>query len=222
MGQVTQLDAPASFELWLTDLSRDPAESALRALSADERARAARFVFARDRRRFLSAHLALRRLLSTRTGLAPHALEFVEGQFGKPSLAGPSTCAFSLSHCEDVALIAMSHSGEIGVDVEVLRVVDDLQSLAGRNFTPAECTQLANVTFVDRDQAFLRCWTRKEACLKAIGSGLSIAPETFEAGLQPDTRVLRIATPAGIASVQVHSIGHVPGSVGALARVLRG
>lgn len=220
MVQVTQLDAPAPFELWLADLDVEPAEQALGALSLDEHERAARFVFPRDRRRFLAAHVALRQVLAARTGLEPHSLGFVAGPFGKPRLVDPQSCTFSLSHGGDVALIATSPNGEIGVDVEVLRAVEDSLGLAERNFTAAECAELASAARGDRDLVFLRCWTRKEACLKAIGSGLAIAPETFDAGSDPGARAVRIATPAGFASVEVRSIGHTPGIVGALAQVL--
>ena len=221
MARLTPLDAPAPFELWLVDLGAEPLEGELGSLSPGERERAGRFVFPRDRRRYLSAHVALRSVLSARTGLAAHDLGFVEGPFGKPCLSGASSCAFNLSHSADVAWIATSPDGDIGVDVEALRVVDDAMALAERNFSPAECAALASVPQANRDLAFLQIWTRKEACLKAIGSGLSIAPETFDVGLRPDTRVAQIATPAGVVAVEVHTLGQAPGTVGALARILR-
>ena len=220
MVHFTRLDAPAPFELWRADLGTQPAEHELGTLSNDERDRADRFVFARDRRRFLAAHVALRRLLERRLDRPAHGFRFVAGPFGKPSIAGSPACAFNLSHSDDVALIAMATDAEIGVDVESPRVVDDLSDLAERNFTASECAQLAALSPEDRDLAFLRCWTRKEACLKAIGSGLSIAPETFEAGTQVQMRGVRIATPAGIARVEVHSLTHLTDAIGAIARTL--
>ena len=120
-----------------------------------------------------------------------------------------------------MAWIATSQGGDIGVDVEALRVVDDALALAERNFSAAECAALASAPPVHRDLAFLQIWTRKEACLKAIGSGLSIAPETFDVGLRPDTCVTRIATPGGVVSVKVHTLTRAPGTIGALAQVLR-
>src|SRR5205085_12445924 len=101
---------------------------------------------------------------------------------GKPWLADEAGWAFSLSHCGDVAAIAVTQQGAIGVDLEVERDMPDALALAALNFTPSECEQLRALPGSERDAAFLRCWTRKEACLKAIGSGLSIAPCSFEAG----------------------------------------
>jgi 4'-phosphopantetheinyl transferase len=219
MPRCTRIDAPASFELWRIDLMLEPTEDELRTLSADEQTRAARFAFANGRRRFRAAHVELRRLLAARTGQSPGALEFANGPFGKPALLGGAACAFNLSDSADVALVAIAPEGELGVDVEVLRAVDDGLDLARRNFTDSECAELGSVATEARDRAFLRCWTRKEACLKAIGSGLSIAPETFEAGLTPLPRVTRIATPSGSVSVEVHSIEAGDDVVAALAWV---
>ena len=220
MPQLTRLDAPVAFELWRAELGTEPAEHELGVLSNDERDRADRFVFARDRRRFLAAHVALRQVLELRLGRAAHTYRFVAGPFGKPGLAGSSGCAFNLSHSDDVALIAMAQDGEIGVDVESPRVVDDLADLAERNFARSECEHLSTLLPAERGVAFLHCWTRKEACLKAIGSGLSIAPETFEAGVQTDTRVVSIATSAGHVLVEVRSLLHLTDAIGALARTL--
>ena len=218
MPQLARIEAPASIELWRVDLRVEPTSGELALLSADEQARAARFVFPHDRRRFRAAHVALRRLLAARTGRAAQALAFSAGPFGKPSLTGSApTCAFNLSHSADVALIALAPSIELGVDVEVLRVVDDALDLAARNFSGAESAQLRSTAATERDRAFLRCWTRKEACLKAIGSGLSIAPETFEAGLDPRPRVVRIATASSVVSVEVHSLDDADGVIGAIA-----
>ena len=102
----------------------------------------------------------------------------------------------------------------------MLREIDDARDLARRNYTPAECTQLADAGERQRDIAFLRCWTRKEAVLKAIGSGFSIAPETFEAGADAAPRVVPVGTDDGLARVQLytHAPEAMPHVIGALAR----
>lgn len=217
MQRCARLDAPAAFELWQLDLSLAPAAHELATLSADEHARAARFVFERDRRRFQAAHVGLRAVLSARTGLAAHALRFVAGPFGKPRLDGTPACSFNLSHSDDQALIVCAADGEIGVDLECLRAVSDAQALAERNFTRSECAELTRAPAAERDLYFLRGWTRKEACLKAIGSGLSIAPESFEAGLSADARPVQIDTPEGRARVELCTLPLGEGWVGALA-----
>lgn len=223
MPPLIALHAPPPFALWLIDLRTSPGPDALACLSARERERAARFVFERDRRRYLGAHCGLRQLLSGRTGITPSALDFREGPHGKPSVVPDSevdrACAFNLSHSEDVALVAMADAGEIGVDVEMLRPLPDAMALARQNFSASECDELAATPPETQSLAFLRGWTRKEACLKAIGSGLSIAPGIFTAGLDAAPRSVRIDIPGGRVSVRVHSFSHGPDIVGSLAIV---
>lgn len=216
------ISVPAPFEVWLAELHTEPPEALQDSLSDSERQRAARFVFARDRRRYLAAHCALRQLLAARTGLSADALRFVEGPHGKPALQGEHLCAFNLSHSEDIALIALADDGEIGVDVEMLRAMPDATELAERNFSASECAELAATRPDQQDQAFLLGWTRKEACLKAIGSGLSIAPHIFTAGLGVAPLGVSIETPAGLARVQVQSFSPGRQIVASLARVQAG
>lgn len=219
MHGLSSIAAPPPFEVWRADLSVPPTDAQVSMLSEDEIARAARFVFPRDRRRYLAAHCALRHLLAARTGRPQAALAFLEGPFGKPSLAGAPRCAFNLSHSDDVALVAMADSGEIGVDVELLRPMPDAIDLARHNFSAAECAELAATRAPDQALAFLLGWTRKEACLKAIGSGLSIAPNIFTAGLGMGPRSVRIATPQGTLTVHVESFRDGADTLGSLARI---
>jgi len=214
-----RLDAPTPFEVWWIDLAKHFERALTTSLSEDERARAARFVFARDRDRFLSAHSALRELLARRTGRPADELRFDTGPYGKPYLLDTPGCSFNMSHSQDVALLAIVDKGEIGIDVECLRPFPDATELAERNFTPSERTQLEARPAHDRDHAFLRCWTRKEACLKAVGSGLSIAPETFEAGLTPVERTVDVDGPQGSHSVLVNTLEAGSETVAALARI---
>jgi 4'-phosphopantetheinyl transferase len=195
-----------------------PSEAAVAALSAAERARAGRFVFDRDRRRYLAAHVALRRLLAEATGIAASDLVFDEGPHGKPYLPDPAAPSFNLSHSGDVALIGIGPPGlEIGVDVELRRTMSDALQLAERHFAPAEIDALRSTPPDQCDHAFLRAWTRKEACLKAIGSGLSIAPHTFDAGIAAAERVVSIATPQGLRTVRVQSRMDDDGEISAVA-----
>jgi 4'-phosphopantetheinyl transferase len=219
MRGLTPIDAPAPFELWLADLQSQPNGQQLAALSGSERERAARFVFPRDQHRYLAAHCALRYLLAARTAISAELLEFHEGPFGKPSLGNECGCAFNMSHSEDVALIAIADAGEIGVDVEMLRPMPDAMALAQQNFSAAEYAELAATEPENQALAFLLGWTRKEACLKAIGSGLSIAPQIFTAGLSIEPRTVGIATPNGAVSVQVYSFQHGTAIVGSLAHI---
>lgn len=188
----TEVPAPDALEplwcdgvaLWLVSLHHSPSETALAALSAGERARAARFALEADRRRCLRAHAALRDRLGGHLGCLPRDLVFRVGPHGKPRLEeGP--LHFNLSHSGDLALIGACDDIEIGVDIEAWRTVGDALELAESVFGPQERGALAGLAGAERDLAFLRGWTRKEACLKALGTGLSLSPQTFEVGLVP-------------------------------------
>lgn len=167
--------------LWRIDLGIAPAPSELASLDAQERARAARFVFEDDRRRYQAAHAAMRALLAQAAGGAePSTLRFVHNAFGKPSLADAPGCHFSLSHSGDAALLAIDPAGPVGVDLEIERAMDDIDAMAQAHFTDAERSALHGAPREARARTFLRTWTRKEACLKAIGTGLSVDPRQLE------------------------------------------
>jgi 4'-phosphopantetheinyl transferase len=171
-------------DVWATSL--DPAPPTLarleRWLDADERDRAARFVFARDARRFLIARGTLREILAAYLGATPDAVRFVYAAAGKPALAEPFTPArveFNVSHSGEIALYAIGSSGRLGVDVEQIRPLDELEALATRNFSAAEQRALFALPSAQRAAAFFACWTRKEAFIKALGDGLSYPLEAF-------------------------------------------
>src|SRR5688572_19396774 len=111
--------------LWLHDLRPAPGPHDIACLSRAEVARASRFLRERDRRRYLAARCALRQRLAQHLGVPAGTLRFVEGPEGKPSLADAPHCHFNLSHSEDLALLGIGVHCEIGVDIEVLRPVDD-------------------------------------------------------------------------------------------------
>ncbi|MCW5672632.1 MAG: 4'-phosphopantetheinyl transferase superfamily protein [Hydrogenophaga sp.] len=211
----TQLPSPAAsgITLWLVDLSLppsdpgDPEQTAL--LSEAERGKASRFHFERDARRYRASHTALRQLLAQATNKPARSLTFVEGSFGKPRLWGGERPYFNMSHSGDWALIGFCDEAPIGVDIEVPRDMSDLESLAQRNFSAAEFQALLQIDPHQRQEAFLRCWTRKEACLKALGSGLSIEPSVFEAGIEAAPRVTSIHVGTEACGMEVYSL-HLP------------
>jgi 4'-phosphopantetheinyl transferase len=126
-----------------------------------------------------------------------------------------------MSHSDELALIAIARGlppgAEIGVDIEALREVRNTAELAAANFTARERAELAQVAPRERNWYFLSGWTRKEACLKAVGSGLSIAPSTFECALAPVRTLTRIPTPQGHRTVEVESIDVQDGHLAAIA-----
>jgi 4'-phosphopantetheinyl transferase len=162
-----------------------------------ERQRAARFVRPGDGRRYLASHAALRRLLGRREA-------WVTGAHGKPALASPPPY-FNMSRRPGVALIGISTTHEIGVDVEPVQAMADANELAQLHFTPRERTDVAQESGAARDLAFLRCWTRKEACMKATGCGLSLAPSTFECGVHAAPERVRVSALAREWTLLVHS-----------------
>jgi 4'-phosphopantetheinyl transferase len=145
-------------------------------LSPDERDRAARFHFERDRRRYLIAHIALHEILSRYLQLDPARLFFELGENGKPKLPVALTTSgveFNLSHSHEMALIAVNRIGEIGVDIEYVKPDFKFQEIAERFFTAKEVAAMRGLPPDLQRQAFFKCWTSKEAFLKAKGTGLS-------------------------------------------------
>jgi len=224
----SRIAAPAPFDVWRVELGHELASHEHELLDAEERARAARFAFEPLRRRYCAAHVALRRLLASGSGTAPAALRFEHGPHGKPRLAGAIDApAFNLSDSDDVALIALAPAGEIGVDVEGLRPIADAVELAAAHFCTRESAWLAAVAPAERDRSFLRVWAAKEACLKALGSGLSLPAASFDGGLGHGTQTegawqpVTIPTPSGSARVEWTEIDAGPDCVAALARWVR-
>ena len=156
-------------------------------LSGDELLRARRYRFEADRRRFVVARGLLRRRLAVQLNESPAALAFRYARSGKPYLdTGAAPVYFNVSHSEERALIATSGNCQLGVDIEYLNRPVECEKLARRFFTENECAALMNIPPARRKQAFLSCWTRKEAVAKALGDGLSMSFRQFEIAIDPD------------------------------------
>jgi 4'-phosphopantetheinyl transferase len=167
--------------LWLHPLSLD--DSALEVhrlgLSAAELERASRFSVPVDCRRYVESRGTLRSLLGRYLGEAPESIAFGEGAYGKPELKEHREVRFNLSHCGEVALFAFARDIEVGVDVERWRDGIDVDSIAVQVCSPPEAERLRSLNGEARVWELLRCWTQKEAYLKAIGAGLSLVPRSF-------------------------------------------
>ena len=187
-------------EVWRVPLDRAPDER-LRlesVLSADERARAGRFRTEELRHRYCVAHGALRHLLARKLDRAPADLCFGQGPAGKPAILprqGTAPPHFNLSHSDNMALIAISESRPIGIDIERYRKGIDVAMLTQQYFAPGEARQILSLPDAEQARAFLTCWTRKEAYLKAMGSGLSTPLDSFEISALPSAapRLLTVA-----------------------------
>jgi 4'-phosphopantetheinyl transferase len=186
------------------DQSDEVANRLERALSADERARAERLVSPRIRQRFVVARGALREILGRYVGIAPAAVRFRYGARGKPALdVGEATCLrFNLSHSGELALVAVSRGREIGVDVEQIRPDREFDRIASRFFSPAEVATLLALPQGARAEAFYRCWTRKEAYIKANGQGLVIPLDSFDVAFVSSAPAALLANRRDPAEVQ--------------------
>ena len=152
-------------------------------LTPDERERAARFHFERDRDRYAIARAILRDLLASYIGTSQFA--FATNNHGKPSLEPPHhPLEFNVSHSGDLVLFGFTRTCEIGVDVERIRPDFATLEIANRFFAPDEAKVLAGLSERERTAAFFNCWTRKEAYIKARGVGLSLGLSTFAVTLK--------------------------------------
>ena len=150
------------------------ATSALNCLSDEEKARADRFYFDRDRRRFIACRSSLRTLLAQYVGCRPMDITLAYGRRGKPYLLG-AALGFNVSHSEDLALIALAREPDIGVDIEFNRPLNDIEAMILATGSAEERRILAGVDAEDRLRLFYRMWARKEALVKVDGAGLEIA-----------------------------------------------
>jgi 4'-phosphopantetheinyl transferase len=187
----------ANVEVWWIPLSatRDDVRTFERILAPDELARADRFAFVRDRTHFIAARAALRSILGHRSDRAPHSIRFDYGPQGKPSLAGDpnDTIYFNMAHSGDRAVVAVSSEAPVGIDIERISPEIDVMDIATHFFSPVEIATLARLGKDRHLAAFFKCWTSKEAYIKALGQGLSIPLQEFDVCVDPDcpARLLR-------------------------------
>ncbi|MEP6802076.1 MAG: 4'-phosphopantetheinyl transferase superfamily protein [Acidobacteriota bacterium] len=183
--------------VWIADIGPAAEDVARlgRVLDRAEVARASRFHFDRDREAFTLSRGSLRVLLGRYIGQVPERVRFGYGPYGKPYLApemGSEEIHFNISHTENVALFAFGRSMEVGIDVERVRALPDLEDLAERFFSREESEALRNLPENDRARAFFRCWTSKEAYIKGIGEGLSMPLDSFAVALDPAEGPIRL------------------------------
>jgi 4'-phosphopantetheinyl transferase len=158
------------------DLPQTLIDSFFESLSDDERKRAGQYHFPKDRRRAIVSRGALREILGNYLGMPAPELRFVYGEFGKPalSLESDNELRFNVSHSADLALVAVSRSRNVGIDIERVRPGVAAEQIAERYFSPRESDALRALPAEERTAAFFRYWTCKEAYAKALGRGLSL------------------------------------------------
>jgi 4'-phosphopantetheinyl transferase len=145
-------------------------------LAPDETDRAARFRYARDRRRYVVGRAQMRAILGAYLGREPRELRFLYGAHGKPALqvqSGEARVDFNMTRSHEQGMLAIQLDADIGVDLELLRPFPDALDIAKRFFAPQEYTMLAALPAADVAAAFFGSWTCKEAIVKSMGLGLS-------------------------------------------------
>jgi len=211
--------------VWRAALEQPPprVQSFRRNLAADERARAERFYFERDREHFIVARGVLRAILGGYLNRAPECLSFCYSSHGKPALAGEfegDAIRFSVSHSGGVALYAVTRGREVGIDLERIRSDLAVKEIAERFFSPREVATLRELPTEAQREAFFRCWTRKEAYIKARGEGLSLPLDQFDVSLAPGEPAAVLGTQHDSSEASRWSLQELtpaPGFVAALA-----
>ncbi len=156
-------------------------------LTEAERVRAARFVDAVHRRRWIAGRATLRTMLADCVGAEPAEIPIEYGRFGKPELREPyQALTFNLSHSGPLALLAIARARDVGVDLEAISPRIDWPAVAARFFSRAEQDALERLPAGEQARAFFTCWSRKEAYLKARGAGFSWEPSGFSVTVRPD------------------------------------
>lgn len=187
----------------------------LEILDDAEQQRMRRFHFAGDRERYAAAHVNLRRILGGYLNQAPEKLRFRTNPFGKPELAGDDF-HFSLSHTRSIALLGVARSLPLGVDVEDIKPIE--REVAAAHFSARELSALAPLQGDAWLRGFYRCWTRKEAVLKAEGVGLHRALDSFDVSLLPDAPAALLESRAPLQHAwQLFDLSPAAGTIAALA-----
>jgi 4'-phosphopantetheinyl transferase len=163
------------FELLPLAAGAEELSGMMSCLSVGERERAGRFKFARDRRRFVVARAGLRQRLGEQLGCPACKVKIGFGTHGKPFAIDAPDLRFSLSHCDDFALIGFVRGCDVGVDLEAVRRVDEADAIAARLFSAAQYKSYLQLGGDERMKALFSAWTQKEAYAKALGSGLAAA-----------------------------------------------
>lgn len=192
---------PDAVHVWRVPLDLAGAADVQFVLSPEERVHAARFAIDRPRQVFIASRAALRSLLGRYLGVSPRDVTIVNDSQGKPQLTRGDLC-FNLAHSGELALIAVTRGCQIGIDLELLRPVDRSQEIAARNFHPAEIAAILATGAEELPASFLRCWTRKEAVLKAVGVGLGYPLDAFNALAPNDEGCIHLTAHAALPATQ--------------------
>jgi 4'-phosphopantetheinyl transferase len=222
----THLAAPSNMiHVWRASLD-SPAqyvEPLMCVLSDAEHIRARHFYFERDRKRFIAGRGLLRIILGRYLAISPDRLQLYYGVAGKPALSASQArqgIEFSLSHSRGLILYAVTCNRRIGIDVEHARTIANTDHIAKRIFAPREYAVFRALPLEERQAAFFRGWTRKEAYLKACGEGLSRGLDRIDvssAPFEPARRLGIQGDPQAASPWSLQELAPAPGYVAAVA-----
>jgi 4'-phosphopantetheinyl transferase len=192
------IGVPGDVDVWWIDLHRAAVslEQYLGCLSAAERERVASFRRDDSRVAFAVTRAVLRRLLAARLAVTAHALRFADRRHGKPCLPDHPALEFNVAHTAGLAVVALSRRGPIGVDVERVESHLPIHGLAERCLSTAEIDAFGRLTGDDQVFAFFHAWARKEAFVKALGTGLSHDLASFSVTIAPTEPAMLLGEPS--------------------------
>ncbi len=183
-----------SVDVWLCHLAdfEDKKDHFLSQFSSEEKSRAERFKFAIHRNRFIVSHGFVRNLLAKYLNVKPEDIEYAKGEQGKPCIFSNNLVdlQFNLSHTQDIAILAVTRHAAVGIDIEFNDRKTDWQGICKRFFNISEQEALFSLPEAQQANAFFDLWTRKEAYMKVLGTGLSLSPLDFTLSVFPENPAL--------------------------------
>lgn len=185
-------------------------------LTEEERQRADRILDPLRGRQVVRRRIILRRILGHALGLPADRLDFTTNADGKPELAN-HPLRFNLSASDGWVAVALSDGIDIGIDIERLRMIADSAEMAERFFTPPEARAIGALADPERSTAFLRCWTRKESLMKALGQGMRAGLSALDFGFRPSPESGKVIDVSN-QRFRLYDIEAVPGVMISLAR----
>lgn len=213
-GVFARRDLPVGeVHLWHADLDAAPGDAAV--LSAEERSRADRMI-GKARGRFIRSREIIRRLLASYVGGEPAAFAIEVAREGKPHLV-PNAIRFNLAHTGPRWLAAFAADRDVGVDVERIDRDVDRDRVAARIFAPSEVATIRGLSGEAKTAAFFRCWTTREAIVKARGEGMFTLASRFEVDADPEHPLGIRSLGAGAAGLHVGVVPTAPGCFAVLA-----
>lgn len=216
--------ANGDVHVWKTSLETAPmrAQELAALLSEDERTRASGFFFERDRSRFIVCRGTLRTILGRYLGVPPGSLTFRYGPHGKPAVAtgfGAEALRFNVAHSHGMALYGITVGREIGIDLERVRSDFETDQIAEQCFSRSERAALRALSPERRVEGFFRCWTRKEAYVKARGEGLALPLTRFDVSLAAGEPTVQLSTPDAPLEAARWSLEELPVGPGYIAAI---